>query len=604
MPIRARHRLRTLLRLGRRGRRGSVRLALTAGLFLTGLVGIEHTGRALATDAGDALMLVALGGLLLVCTLLGGRRITPWIERGKAGAGRAVAVAKAGWPQFGVSFREDPSIPQRLPPIVRIAAAALALGAGLVIGWTAWAPTSLRAWLAPRLYLLHLAILLVVWAGLVIALLLGIVLAWMVARHILWIGGRDSGRARRMLAVWLGVLLCAGLLLPVEVAMVVGVVALVLALATTRLARLPHLAFLWRTDADGQVAAISFSGLYGQMTALPMAAFLLLLAMALGGTWSWWPTAPSSTPLTDTLARLAAWTLGGGFLVHAIAVFVELRRLASSDPSVPCPTMLHVTVATTGEGRDRRVIERLFAARGWRVRYPPADPDPTDVRLRLVDPPMPRPLRGWPLCVSPRALEVPELLDLLARRDVVQRRRLLRRGLQRLLKEVRVREFERGEGFWIAPHLRIASGVTRDTEEEDLSEDGIHHELGTPYARLFPLPAREHFHVVLRTVEVDIILLEDGVRWSAFRRVLDRIFAHHDEGRGRIEERDFTGIVGVRVILHDLAPGGRLGVEGYPEPDYTDLARARILHVFKDRGGLEDEPEPVPAEDTGVLVRC
>ena len=43
-------------------------------------------------------------------------------------------------------------------------------------------------------------------------------------------------------------------------------------------------------------------------------------------------------------------------------------------------------------------------------------------------------------------------------------------------------------------------------------------------------------------------------------------------------------------------------LEGYPEPDYTDLARGRILHVFKDRGGLEDETEPVPSEDTGVLV--
>jgi hypothetical protein len=286
--------------------------------------------------------------------------------------------------------------------------------------------------------------------------------------------------------------------------------------------------------------------------------------------------------------------------VLALAVLLDLRRLVRSDPAIPCPTSVHVALETTRDERSR--VHALLAARGWHVRYPPDEPRLTDVRLRLVDSPMPRPPRGWPLAVSARALEVPELLDLIERRDVVQRRRLLRRGLQTLFKSLRSREFEQGQGFWIAPHLWFVSATTRDTEEDDLSEDGLNHEIGTPYARLFPLPVRHHLWQVLRDVEVDIVLLEDGVRWQAFRRVLDRIFAHHDDGRGRIEERDFTGILGVRVILHELEPGGQLEVEGYPEPDYTDLARGRILHVFKDRGGLEDETEPVPSEDTGVLV--
>jgi len=42
----------------------------------------------------------------------------------------------------------------------------------------------------------------------------------------------------------------------------------------------------------------------------------------------------------------------------------------------------------------------------------------------------------------------------------------------------------------------------------------------------------------------------------------------------------------------------------YPEPDYDDLGRARVLHVFRDRGGDEDEAfvpddrgsRPAPAE--------
>ena len=597
-PLQVRGRLRllgALLRPLASPRSAFGLLVLAAGLAL-----IEVWGRRLASDVSDLGMLVTLGALLLVVAALRGTDGGTLGARLEALRGRAAARLKQVWPQLGVDFRDDPTIPHRLPQIVLKTTAVLAGCACVVIAWNVWATTSLRALLAPRVYLLHLLLLLGLWSGLVLCTFLGVLLGAMTARHALWLRGAPRDRARRMLHAWLLVLLAAALLLPVEIGLLLGIAAVVLTSAMTRILRVPRLTLLWRTASDGRLAASSWAASLWQASALPMAVFVVFLAMALGGTWSWWPTPTSSTPVTDALATIATWCLGPGFLALAVVVLLDLRRLTASNPATPCPTTVHVSLETTRDERSR--MERLFDARGWRIRYPPEPPRATDVRLRLVDSPMPRPPGGWPLSVSTRALEVPELMDLIARRDVVQRRRLLRRGLERLLEELRGRDFEKGGGFWIAPHLWFVSAVTRDTEEEDLSEDGLNNELGTPYARLFPLAVRHHLHQVLRVVEVDIILLEDGVRWSAFRRVIDRILLHHDEGRGRIEERDFSGILGVRVILHELEPGGRLEVEGYPEPDYSDLARGRILHVFRDRGGLEDETEPVPSVDTGVLV--
>ena len=75
-------------------------------------------------------------------------------------------------------------------------------------------------------------------------------------------------------------------------------------------------------------------------------------------------------------------------------------------------------------------------------------------------------------------------------------------------------------------------------------------------------------------------------------------------GRQRAEEMHFTGLPGVRVLIHnfDLSDTPRHGRANYPEPDYEDVGRARILHVFKDRGETDIEtPVPKSWEGTPVL---
>ena len=80
------------------------------------------------------------------------------------------------------------------------------------------------------------------------------------------------------------------------------------------------------------------------------------------------------------------------------------------------------------------------------------------------------------------------------------------------------------------------------------------------------------------------------------------IYDVHGGGK-RAEELHFTGLPGVRVLFHDfdLCDSPQHGRDHYPEPDYEHVGRARILHVFKDRGEARDDA-PVPESWEGIPV--
>ena len=179
--------------------------------------------------------------------------------------------------------------------------------------------------------------------------------------------------------------------------------------------------------------------------------------------------------------------------------------------------------------------------------------------LRLVERMAPvKTSRGeWPLAVSANALQAPELLDLIKRRDVAQRRLTLLRSLKRMLERARRREYALGTGFWIAPHLWFVSGLSRDIDEEDFVEDATLSDsmVGEPYHIAVPRAARHHAHEVFSRVETDLVLVEDGVTWEGVRRVLFRLFEHYDKGTGRMEGRHLSGLPGLRVIIHAFEIG-------------------------------------------------
>jgi hypothetical protein len=86
-------------------------------------------------------------------------------------------------------------------------------------------------------------------------------------------------------------------------------------------------------------------------------------------------------------------------------------------------------------------------------------------------------------------------------------------------------------------------------------------------------------------LDLDLIFVEDGVKGPEVQQVFDELF----EG----------AIPGVRVMIHEFELDTPLLRQDYPEPDYDGLGRARLLHVFRDRGG---EDELVSAPNVGGLV--
>ncbi len=86
---------------------------------------------------------------------------------------------------------------------------------------------------------------------------------------------------------------------------------------------------------------------------------------------------------------------------------------------------------------------------------------------------------------------------------------------------------------------------------------------------------------------------------EAVERVLLQVFDHYDLwGVDPIQDRHFFSIPGTRVLVHAFEFDAPLNEDGYPEPDYESLARGRVLHIMKDRGGQGDaDPlESLPKE--------
>ena len=65
-------------------------------------------------------------------------------------------------------------------------------------------------------------------------------------------------------------------------------------------------------------------------------------------------------------------------------------------------------------------------------------------------------------------------------------------------------------------------------------------------------------------------------------------------GQRRAEDRHILGgSAKVRVMLHEYAPGNPFQPDnGFPEPTFDEVSRFRVLHLFKDRGGQDDEVSP------------
>ncbi len=196
----------------------------------------------------------------------------------------------------------------------------------------------------------------------------------------------------------------------------------------------------------------------------------------------------------------------------------------------------------------------------------------------------------------------PQQTERLHRIAEIQSRRWIIRGLEKLFKRAARRSRRPGTGLWIGLQHWFLLGMAYDDEGDTAGEretTAIDEIVGPPYHRVFRPEARCHFWQVTRALEIDLIFVEHSIPFRRLVRVLRQMFETYDifDGRQRAEEWHFRGFPGVRVVIQDFDFGAEAAErpEGYPEPEYTHVGRARILHVFKDRGEQET-PDFVPKE--------
>jgi hypothetical protein len=285
-----------------------------------------------------------------------------------------------------------------------------------------------------------------------------------------------------------------------------------------------------------------------------------------------------------------AWLTPGFLLSAGVFVFLAWRN----DPARPGRPRAHLTGIPEA---DRKTVARQLRRRGWDVNF--GEPGPNDVRLRIVHPEASETHEfdpDWPLAVSRADLAGEFVYSRMARRDEIQLRRKLLRGLEKVFQEAKGRKSAGGCGYWLAPHLWFVAGLTRDEVTGGEDEPAFLTEVvGPPYGEVFTLPVRRYLYRLLKAQQVDLIFVEDGIGYRKLARVLRVLFEVYDKGAGqkRSEDVHFRGLTKVRVMFHDFdvdepfRPSSK-----YPEPKFAPLGRLRVLHVFRDRGGEEELIEP------------
>jgi hypothetical protein len=568
----------------------------TVGVALV-VVALEVIGRQTAVGGFDLHDLGAFFTLLFVGAIVLARHRRsplPWVAGLFAAGRRLGSWLRRGTFEIGLDLRGNPPVRRGSPPAVRWLATTLAVWVVLAAWLAPDCPHRLRPLAAGTFYLGYLASLSFVWLGLVAMGLLSAFLPFALI-HDRFVGAHagPGPRPRRSEFVALGIYFAglgiAGTLLPPTVALAWCGIVLAGYLVVCRLPSRNDIRFLWRPHATVRVRSLTWGGWVTWEFVIITLAIVALVLTALGDRIAG-DAGPETMPVTAMLGLMLTWLAPGA--LSALLFQMILGRYL--DPARPARPAACVHGAST---RERYRLRQLFRRQGWTVRFD-GRPGPLEVALELVPQKLPTTNDEpcWPLPVTLAELESDTgLWERLRRRVEIQARRKVVAGLERLFKIAASRPPRGGNGYWVAPHLWFIAGLMRDGEDEpDLAENTIlSRTAGPPYHRILPRAARHHLYRLLRAVQVDLIFVEDGVGFRRFRKVLRVLFETYDVHGGRrpAEEIDFRGLPGTRVLIHDFQFDEPFKSELYPEPKYDYLGRARILHVFRDRGAQEEPLE-------------
>jgi hypothetical protein len=569
--------------------------AVLAVLVMLEIAGRQQPG----TDFHDLMSIMVLALLGVLVAFRHKQQPLAWVRVLHSWGQRVLAYA---WPRIdlGIDFRGTPPLPRALPPTIVRILGVLFLWLGMLVPFAADLPQGLRSVGVSVTYLGYLAVLAALWAILLLSMFFASYLTWAIL-HDTFLSRSSSGRKAVRVELLVPTLYFFGLLmlsrlLPPWVPLLICALAMTINWLTVLVPSNPDVKFIWRyRDRPSTVFSIPWPRYVLSEFSVQALGTVNLVLTACGSVLLTDPRlAFQEMPITTGLGLMLAWLAPG--LLTLLVIQCVLGRLR--DPARPCAPAVHIS--GPGLETQRSALKAFFALRGWHVRFAPSRPGPLDVCVVLAPGTEPDFEARWPLHVDPAVLQQETTFQRLVRRDEIQLRRRLVSGLERLFKHAAGHKARRSMGLWLAPHYWFVLGLTRDLpdDERDMSDGTLFTGIvGPPYHRVLPRPVRHHVYRILRALQIDLIFVEDGVTFKRFGRVLRMLFEIYDVhgGRRRADEVHFHGLPGTRVLIHEFVLNEPFRSETYPEPEYENLGRARILHIFRDRGEQE-EPLETPQD--------
>lgn len=590
------------------GRKEDVQLV---ALALFTWVGVHWFGRAVARTEWDDLSAVALAsGVLWLALGREPKRFPEMSDRfgeifaGKIGAAKAKLTG--AWPRIGVDLVEDPPFPRGLPQIFWIPGVVIA-SLGMTFALRPWgngvdAVTALRQWIYP-VYLAAVGTFWLLAAAVgVFGLVLPFALIWNWACSTYRDHDERRGeQSRRGMLITLGVMGASVLLLPASWApSAVGFLALA-TIALLHHPRQPQLCVIWRPRRGAERhRSTDWRTLQSLETMFLAGICAVLMTVPAIGTIA--DAQREAAPISAALRWLIS--LGGFWLVLSVGLYRVHFALNVSfgAPSVRSPRRIRIH---GGSELERATAGARLERDGWEVLEAGAGAVRSDDMLLKLDSdaPIESPhFADLAHGIAPAMLEDSEIHWRLKRRSDIRARRSVIKGLKAIFKEAASGLRGPGSGFIVAPHQWFMLGLARDIADHDTTEDrSVEGFLQPEYRAVMTPRARHHLYLVLQSAGVDLIYVEDGVgyrRLAQALRVIFELFDKHGVDR-RVSSRDFASVHGVHAIVHDVTPDAPRKSEKYPEPDYESETRARILHLYRDRGGSE-EVSDVPVETDGI----
>ena len=582
-----------------------------AGFWGTGVLMIEAVGRYVTSDVGDVLG-VSLVGVVLLSTWMWHRRSPLAPVRG---LGRGLhSLAQRFWdalPEFAVDFRQEPPLPNAVPRLFTRTTAALLLALPPLFAAAGLLPGGLRDALAPLSYSLYAACLFGLWGVLCTSIVSMLFYYALGALHENFPSALQGAVRRGRREWWLlgAFVLGMGLgawLLPAWAPLAILTLLFLVCAVALHLPGNASFTLLWRNERNPEPRSLySHQAALVQLT--PFLLFVVDVGLLARGELLFARDldAGRSMPLTNWLGLVFVWSAVGAFGIATWQVLRQVHRSRAMGRAGLAPPKLWF------EGETEPALRAILSAEadelGWSTSFAPEERPSCAVRARATH--ERQELDPWeelfgspPLSLSAGELARPEVRERVERKAQAQWRRQLGKGLRRLFKAAGRRRFENGHGFWLGLQHWFLVGMSRDTDQDELEQRPVAEQIvGAPYHELFPADARRYFRELCADLGVDLIFVEDGLGYRRFEQALRVLYEVHDihGGQMRLEERHFVGCAGVRAVVHELSNESPFRSETYPEPDYQDIARARILHLFRDRGG-DRAQDDIPSDLTDL----